>query len=458
MVGIIWCYYPNQQDRKLESITYQAALYNCALNASNYHFVSAPEGALTQITDAYNNQVFTLTPDNDDRLTSMISSAGPAYSYGYDPADNLGSISTPTRSVMVTPNALNQMSSYNTRSVFYDKAGHILQDYAGRTYGWDAENRLLAIGYPDGSQSDFAYDGLGRRVAITYTSGGVTTGMHYGWCGSMLCQARDLTDNPVRRYLPEGEYTPSQIENHYYAVDQLGSVRDVLDATSGASAAHYDYEPYGAPTASATDFRYAGLFFHQTSGLMLGTYRAYDPIAGRWLSRDPLGEAAGYNLYGYVGGTPTIRVDPLGLWTYAIGLSFSIGFGHYSIGGSFGVIVDGHGNIGYFAGGSGGAFGGVGGVAAVAGFSAAASNAPTIADLGGLGGQGSVSVALGGIGVSADVPGSVASTGQPFVSVGGTVGIGFGSGVSGVWSYTSVFGPSNIPSLPSSGQETACGR
>lgn len=32
----------------------------------------------------------------------------------------------------------------------------------------------------------------------------------------------------------------------------------------------------------------------------------------RWLSRDPLGESGGLNLYGYVGNNPTNMVDPFG--------------------------------------------------------------------------------------------------------------------------------------------------
>jgi hypothetical protein len=36
----------------------------------------------------------------------------------------------------------------------------------------------------------------------------------------------------------------------------------------------------------------------------------------RFISEDPLGVAGGVNLYQYVGGMPTIFVDPLGLWIY----------------------------------------------------------------------------------------------------------------------------------------------
>lgn len=49
--------------------------------------------------------------------------------------------------------------------------------------------------------------------------------------------------------------------------------------------------------------------FSDLSQLMAG----YDPQLGRWLSRDPIGEEGGINLYGYVGGQPFKYSDPLGL-------------------------------------------------------------------------------------------------------------------------------------------------
>ncbi|WP_423855798.1 RHS repeat domain-containing protein [Acidithiobacillus sulfuriphilus] len=62
----------------------------------------------------------------------------------------------------------------------------------------------------------------------------------------------------------------------------------------------------------APDYRYAGLFFHEQSGLYLAVFRAYDPSGGRWISRDPIGEEGGVNLYGYSKNDPTNAIDPLG--------------------------------------------------------------------------------------------------------------------------------------------------
>jgi uncharacterized protein RhaS with RHS repeats len=42
-------------------------------------------------------------------------------------------------------------------------------------------------------------------------------------------------------------------------------------------------------------------------------YRYYDPVTGRWPSRDPIGEKGGINLYGMVQNNPVSYVDVLGL-------------------------------------------------------------------------------------------------------------------------------------------------
>ena len=107
----------------------------------------------------------------------------------------------------------------------------------------------------------------------------------------------------------------STAQSYYYGADQIGSTRRVFVSTTSAPA--YGYDPYGRAlqsTALLTDFNYAGMFYNSDSGLYLTPYRAYNPISGRWLSRDPIGELpdlAG-NLYPYVAGNPLSSTDPLG--------------------------------------------------------------------------------------------------------------------------------------------------
>jgi RHS repeat-associated protein len=120
------------------------------------------------------------------------------------------------------------------------------------------------------------------------------------------------------RCLPGTAASQRQGAREYFARDHLGSVRDVLDET-GRKVAEYDYDLYGKlmnNPRTAPEFGFAGMHYHAPSGLYLTKYRAYDPETRRWLSRDPIEEAGGVNLYGYVGGNPVNRIDPDGLFFF----------------------------------------------------------------------------------------------------------------------------------------------
>ena len=276
-------------------------------------------------------------PNSGDRRLASVSTtgltAGQSTGFAYTTnAENFitGTSQTSDAAVAVPPSVVTQTGTYNNlnqltnltgQHLTWDADGNLLKD-ATRTYSWDAENRLVAIGYigVSGQTTTFAYDGLGRRARIARTpQGGGTTTTNYIWCGSQLCQARTAAGAEARGYYAEGEFVPgSPSTSLYYAPDNLGSVRRVFSAGASPS---YDYDPYGAPnqtTAPVTDFNYAGTVYNAdysgSSGLYLTTHRPYDPVAGRFLSRDPIGEAgdpAG-NLYAYAGGGPVGLSDPNG--------------------------------------------------------------------------------------------------------------------------------------------------
>jgi RHS repeat-associated protein len=168
------------------------------------------------------------------------------------------------------------------------------------------------------NKSVFSYDGIGHRTVDAETTGGTTTTTRYLWCGSLICQVRDGSDNALKRDLPEGEYDIGASQKLIYMPDQLSSVRDVLDATTGNLVKSYDYTPYGGVARStgsvSTDYQYAGLFYYQQSGLYLSRTRALDGGRGRWLNRDPIREPGGINLYAY-SANPVNGVDPWGLYT-----------------------------------------------------------------------------------------------------------------------------------------------
>ena len=83
-------------------------------------------------------------------------------------------------------------------------------------------------------------------------------------------------------------------------------------------AARYNYDPWGRRTKTEGsgeegDFGFTGHYYHAPSGLHLALYRAYSAELGRWLSRDPIEERGGLNLYEYVKDQPTLLLDESGL-------------------------------------------------------------------------------------------------------------------------------------------------
>src|SRR5467141_2606204 len=90
----------------------------------------------------------------------------------------------------------------------------------------------------------------------------------------------------------------------------------MTDSTTNIHA-RYDYDPYGRRTKVSgdldADFGFTGHFVHVASGLHLTLFRAYDSDLARWISRDPIREMGGLNLYAFVRGSPVNFVDPSGL-------------------------------------------------------------------------------------------------------------------------------------------------
>jgi len=104
----------------------------------------------------------------------------------------------------------------------------------------------------------------------------------------------------------------------YYHADVAGNITLLTDS-SGHMLARYHYDPFGrvlgkwGPMADANVMQFSSIPRHASSGLSLYPFRAYDSGLQRWLNRDPIREAGGINLYGFVGNNPISRIDPLGL-------------------------------------------------------------------------------------------------------------------------------------------------
>jgi RHS repeat-associated protein len=207
--------------------------------------------------------------------------------------------------------AVEETELSTARTLTYDANGNLSNDGNGKVYGYDAVNRLISITQSSGV-TGFAYDGEGRRVQETLNG---TLIKQWVWCdGAQPCEERDASNNVTKRFYAHGEQIGGA--NYYFTFDHLTSVKELTNS-AGSLVARYDYDPYGRRTlvsgTDMADFGFTGFYYHQASGLNLTWFRAYDANFGRWLTRDPLGQIGGVNLYQYVADNPTNRIDPLGL-------------------------------------------------------------------------------------------------------------------------------------------------
>ena len=302
-------YFDNLGDRRLKSIT---NLKPDTSLISRFTYAYNAVGDITnwlQELGVVTND-WSIDYDAADQLLSVHDDEGGGsadYAYGYDTAGNrlLETVGTTNRTFQY--NALNQLISSSDAAL------------TNATYSWDADQRLVAVDQGT-NRSEFSYDGLGRRVRIVEKQNGVIVeDRSFLWCGMMLCEERDATGAVVeKRYFDQGvqAVTGPSAGDYFYALDHLGSVREMTDV-SGSIRARYAFDPYGVRAKLGgdleTDLGFTGHFFHQPSALQLAPYRAYDSAIGRWLSRDPIAESGGRNLYVYVGNNPARYIDRLGL-------------------------------------------------------------------------------------------------------------------------------------------------
>jgi RHS repeat-associated protein len=188
-------------------------------------------------------------------------------------------------------------------------------------YEWDGLDRLTAINVGT-HRTEIEYDGQGRRSHITEKENSkIVSEKRFVWCGDELCEERTANGTVTKRFFSQGEQRIGGADAgvYYYSRDHLGSIREMTD-TSGNIRARYDYTLWGTRQKLSgdldSDFGFTGFYFHNQSGLNFSRTRAYDAASARWLSQDPIGEAGGTNLSGYVFNDPVHLSDPTGLDTY----------------------------------------------------------------------------------------------------------------------------------------------
>jgi RHS repeat-associated protein len=115
---------------------------------------------------------------------------------------------------------------------------------------------------------------------------------------------------------------------HFPVFDGNGNVARLVAGNAGTYSAAYEYGPFGETIrasgsyASSSPIRFSTKYWDGETELYYYGHRYYTPSAGRWLSRDPIEEDGGLNLYLLADNSAQKRIDPFGLeadWDVDIG-------------------------------------------------------------------------------------------------------------------------------------------
>jgi RHS repeat-associated protein len=199
-------------------------------------------------------------------------------------------------------------------------------------YVWNHRDRLTKVTSKDAAgnetkTAEYTYDVNNRRIAkaVDADGSGAATPIieRYVYDGQNIVLSFDGSGTQTHRYL-HGTGVDQVLADEnaqgtlWTLADHQGSIRDVLDNT-GTLQNHIVYDSFGKITsqtnASATTiYGYTGREYDSETGLYFYRARYYDPSTGGFISEDPIGFASGdYNLYRYVGNSPTNFIDPSGL-------------------------------------------------------------------------------------------------------------------------------------------------
>ncbi len=264
-------------------------------------------------------------------------------SFAYDDIGNRTSVTDGSGTTGYTASTLNQYTLVSSAVPVFDADGNMTATGAGQLYVWDAENRLISIEPVTPTTGDKkqlnTYDGQSRRVrkqVYAYASGAwaLSSDEKYLYDGWNLAAVYDAaSSNALLRTYTWGIDLSGSLQGaggvggllfvkdgsatYYYTYDANGNVSEVLDS-SGAIAAHYEYDAFGNTVASSGTYAATNAYRFSTkpvddvSGLYYYGLRYYNPGSGRWINRDPIGEKGGRNLYAMVGNQPINTFDILG--------------------------------------------------------------------------------------------------------------------------------------------------
>lgn len=305
---------------------------------SGYTYQRGPTGNLTGATES-NGRTASWSYDGIYRLTNETISLAPSgkngsVGYGLDPVGNRTSDTSSLSGISSGSFSFNADDELASES--YDQNGNVLAT-SGKTFAYDSQNELISMG----GTVALAYDADGNRVSKS-VSGVATKYLVDDLNPTGYPQVVDeLTNGAVTRTYSYGlqridedqvisnTWTPS-----FYGYDGGGNVRQLTSAAGAAVTDSYEYDAFGNALihngSTPNNFLYRGEQYDSDLGLYYLRARYYNPLTGRFMSRDPEDgnpiNPATLHKYIYAGSDPVKYVDPTGrdLFGYAIRSSAAI--------------------------------------------------------------------------------------------------------------------------------------
>jgi RHS repeat-associated protein len=250
------------------------------------------------------------------------------HEYAYSADDEITSIKSiasapilPAAKTASVADGANRIEQFGNVALGFDLEGQTIAKTNAegvKTLQWDGRGRLIGVTLPDSGMISYSYDALGRRSSRT--EGSATTTFLYDGDDVVLDRESDLSivDYINGTRIDEKLRLSGSTGSLYFLQDHLGSTTALL-GSGGNVAERERYEPFGLNVnSSVTRYGFTGRELDSPTRLMYYRARWYDAEQGRFTSEDPLGLAAGLNLYEYGMSDPVGNRDPSGLLTLVI--------------------------------------------------------------------------------------------------------------------------------------------
>ncbi len=219
-----------------------------------------------------------------------------------------------------------------TCNVQYDGAGNIttqpVRSGGSRTFRYLASGQVERIAQPDGTRVAFRYDPFGEVEELDVTSSPTENraDRRYGMIERRTVTSGGSSATLVTRSYAMGDVLATRLGptmSWTFAIADGRGGRFVVGET-GKVVQEVDYQPYGEPMSSGaapgaaqhSRLQWNGRDYLASVGLSHLGARLYDPIIGRFLSRDPLvlaGGAGRTNPYAFAFNDPVNFADPSGM-------------------------------------------------------------------------------------------------------------------------------------------------